>query len=323
MSEWYYEQNGERKGPVTDADLARLISDGIIGRGNYVWTASFGNQWKFAGDVSALFPPPPENPVSLKPIDPPSAGPAGIFEICSRGGKSVRGNFGVMILSLLLFIAINYALGMIWQISAFLSLIPVFVLCGTGLDSIPQSDDPAACMQWLAEHPESIGAVCAALIFIAVTYVASLCAVEIFRYGLSYKMPLDAVRSHHLSVSDAFAGLNRWKIIVKLMLIVWTRVFLWSLLLIIPGIAAALSYSMAMFIIADNENITANEAADLSRKMMSGHRLELLGLLLFLMIGGTVFCLFTFGIGLLWFAPYMNVTLAEFYSNVKSLMKNR
>ncbi|MDB4205260.1 DUF975 family protein [Polaribacter sp.] len=48
--------------------------------------------------------------------------------------------------------------------------------------------------------------------------------------------------------------------------------FLWTLLLIIPGIIAVLSYSMTFYILADNNSIGAMEAIDKSKKMMDGYK---------------------------------------------------
>lgn len=37
MLEWHYEENGERKGPVTDSAIKQLIQDGKLTYGNMVW----------------------------------------------------------------------------------------------------------------------------------------------------------------------------------------------------------------------------------------------------------------------------------------------
>jgi len=49
-------------------------------------------------------------------------------------------------------------------------------------------------------------------------------------------------------------------------------VFLWSLLLWVPGIIKAIAYSMTYYILADCPNVTATNALKLSMKMTSGHK---------------------------------------------------
>ncbi len=93
-------------------------------------------------------------------------------------------------------------------------------------------------------------------------------------------------------------------------------VFLWSLLLIIPGIIATLSYSMTYFIIADNNSITALEAITKSKEMMRGNKWKFfcLGLRF---LGWSLLCVVTLGIGFLWLTPYMSVSSAQFYDDLK------
>ena len=52
-------------------------------------------------------------------------------------------------------------------------------------------------------------------------------------------------------------------------------VFLWSLLLVIPGIIKALSYAMTPYILGDCPNVRAQDALKLSMRMMDGHKGDL------------------------------------------------
>lgn len=94
-------------------------------------------------------------------------------------------------------------------------------------------------------------------------------------------------------------------------------IFLWSLLLVIPGIVKAFSYSMTPFILEENPDLSANDAIDHSRAIMKGHKFDLFWLLLSF-IGWGILCLFTFGIGFLWLMPYMQTSIAAFYEDVKA-----
>ena len=94
-------------------------------------------------------------------------------------------------------------------------------------------------------------------------------------------------------------------------------VFLWALLLYIPGIIKGLAYSMSPFILKDNPELSANQAINLSMKMMKGHKFDLFCLMLSF-IGWGFLAIFTFGIGYLWLAPYMSTTMVAFYEDVKA-----
>jgi uncharacterized membrane protein len=94
----------------------------------------------------------------------------------------------------------------------------------------------------------------------------------------------------------------------------------WTLLFIIPGIIAALSYSMTYYILADDQNIKAVDALNKSKEMMDGYKMKYfrLGLRLF---GLALLCILTLGIGFLWLIPYAHVTNAKFYDDIKDLEK--
>jgi len=90
---------------------------------------------------------------------------------------------------------------------------------------------------------------------------------------------------------------------------------LWSLLFIIPGIVKSLSYAMTPFIMAENPQLSALEAIEVSKQMMDGHKAELFWLNL-TFIGWNILCVFTLGIGYLLLNPYMNTSYAVFYRSI-------
>ena len=81
-------------------------------------------------------------------------------------------------------------------------------------------------------------------------------------------------------------------------------VALWTLLLIVPGIIAALSYSMTYFIIAEDSSISASEAITKSKKMMKGNKWKQ-ACLGFRFTGWFLLAILSFGIGFLWLFPYL------------------
>ena len=93
-------------------------------------------------------------------------------------------------------------------------------------------------------------------------------------------------------------------------------VFLWALLFYIPGIVKGIAYSLSPFILKDNPELSANEAINLSQKMMKGHKFDLFFLMLSF-IGWIILGAFTLGIAYMCLVPYMSATLAAFYQDVK------
>lgn len=92
-------------------------------------------------------------------------------------------------------------------------------------------------------------------------------------------------------------------------------IVLWTFLFIIPGIIKAFSYAMTPFIMADNPNMTANEAITASRELMDGHKWDLFVLDLSF-IGWGLLNILTLGIGSFWLNPYMNAAHAAFYRHL-------
>ncbi len=98
--------------------------------------------------------------------------------------------------------------------------------------------------------------------------------------------------------------------------------FLWTLLFIVPGIIAGLSYSMAPYIMAENPQMSASEAIRLSKQVMNGHKMELFVLGLSF-IGWSLLSALTCGIGFLFLAPYMEATYCAFYLNITGRIDDR
>lgn len=102
-------------------------------------------------------------------------------------------------------------------------------------------------------------------------------------------------------------------ILVEILVFVFT--FLWSLLFIIPGIIKAFSYSMSMYILADNPQMTSLEAINESKRIMHGHKMDLFVLYLSF-IPWYLLVMITFGIAGIYVAPYMYMTITNFYKSI-------
>lgn len=101
-------------------------------------------------------------------------------------------------------------------------------------------------------------------------------------------------------------------------LTIWMSLFiaLWSCLCVIPGIIAALRYSQAFFVLAENPDLSIRDCVNESKMLMSGRLWELFVLQLsFLpwLLLVTVTC----GIATLYVEPYMQITFAGYYLSLK------
>ncbi len=125
-------------------------------------------------------------------------------------------------------------------------------------------------------------------------------------------------RKQPVDVPDLFTGFNNfWNALLAYLLII-VYVILWSLLLIIPGIIAAISYSQTFYIMSANPSIDPNEAINRSKAMMDGYKWKYFDLCISF-LGWALLCILTLGIGFIWLIPWMQVTFAGFHDD---LIKN-
>lgn len=116
-----------------------------------------------------------------------------------------------------------------------------------------------------------------------------------------------------------FAPFKQYARTVGAVLLVFVYTLLWTLLLVIPGIIKAYSYSMTFYILRENPEMTAGDAITASQKMMDGHKMDLF-LLSLSFIGWAILASITFGIGYLWLIPYIYTAYAAFYETLKKEM---
>ncbi|MCY6353714.1 DUF975 family protein [Clostridium sp. ZS2-4] len=131
------------------------------------------------------------------------------------------------------------------------------------------------------------------------------------------KFSINLKRHNSTDIEVIFDGFKNFTTAMVLQILISLFVTLWSILLVVPGIIAALSYSQAFYILNDNPELTAMEAIESSKKMMYGYKWKLFCLYLSF-IGWVILSALTFGIGALWLNPYIGLSLANFYDNVKN-----
>lgn len=151
----------------------------------------------------------------------------------------------------------------------------------------------------------------AALLMSAVFFVLG----SVISLGYS-RFNLDLVdRRKDPDIGTLFGYFLHWKNAAIARLLETVYVFLWSLLLVIPGIVASYSYAMTPYILAEHPEIPAGDALATSKKMMDGNKWRLF-CLHFSFIGWGILSALTMGIGNLWLTPYKQAATAAFYRDV-------
>lgn len=123
-------------------------------------------------------------------------------------------------------------------------------------------------------------------------------------------------RNEPVKLENLFDGFRQFGSSFLLWLLECIFLALWTCLLIVPGIVKSFSYAMAFYILRDNPGIGAAEAITRSRKMMVGYKGKLFKLYLSF-IGWGLLCCLSLGIGFLWLIPYMSLSEANFYEDLK------
>ena len=105
---------------------------------------------------------------------------------------------------------------------------------------------------------------------------------------------------------------GRYMNVVKIMFWRELKIFLWSLLFVIPGIIKSYEYSMVPYILAENPQISSERAFELSKKMTHGEKWKIFVLDLSF-IGWRILGVLCCCVGEIFLQPYVEATYAELY----------
>ncbi|MFC0215629.1 DUF975 family protein [Paenibacillus chartarius] len=158
----------------------------------------------------------------------------------------------------------------------------------------------------------------------AVIFLVVLAFVLAYRIFLGFPIEVSS-RQYYKQASLGDVNLNYlghvfnriayWPII-KAMLLRGVYTFLWTLLLVIPGIVKSYAYSMVPYLLADNPHIGTSRAIELSERMCKGQKWRMFVLDLSF-IGWFLLGLLACGVGVLFVQPYVNQTKAELYLTLR------
>lgn len=131
------------------------------------------------------------------------------------------------------------------------------------------------------------------------------------------KFMLNFINDKEYSLDQLWSYFGDWKNLATVWIHETIMIFLYFLLLIVPGIIKTISYSLVPYILVDDPNMSSGDVLDLSSKMMNGHKMDYFKLELSF-IGWHLLAVLTLGILEIWIAPYQATAMTKFLSEVKS-----
>lgn len=126
---------------------------------------------------------------------------------------------------------------------------------------------------------------------------------------------LRVARSEAVDLNLVFDGFKQFGNALGAYLLMILIVALGFVLLIVPGIMAAMALSQTFNIMRDEPELGAVDALKKSHAMMDGHKMDLF-LFNLSFIGWALLCILTLGLGFLVLAPYISTSNAIFYNYI-------
>lgn len=153
------------------------------------------------------------------------------------------------------------------------------------------------------------------LIFLIIFVIMNISLVNANAMG-TLKCFLELAKGNKLAVKHYSFGFNHMFTAFKVGGAFCLFTFLWSLLLVIPGIIKSISYSMSFLIAIEYPEISGKKALKLSMKLTDGYKWDifLLGLSF---IGWAFLSVLTLGIGFLWLSSYIDTSYCILYLKLK------
>lgn len=121
-------------------------------------------------------------------------------------------------------------------------------------------------------------------------------------------------REHDPEISHIFSrfGGGYYGNVITTMLVKDIKIFLWSLLLVVPGIIKSYEYFFVPYILAENPSIPGKRAFEMSKAMTDGVKLQIF-ILELSFVGWYFLGALALGIGTFFVNPYFEATMAELY----------
>ncbi len=145
--------------------------------------------------------------------------------------------------------------------------------------------------------------------------INSLIQIVLYLFGAGFLIfILNTVKSAGAVYGNLLDGFGLAVKLILLALLEGLFIFLWSLLLVIPGIIAAYRYRMAKFLLLDNPDMGVMDCIRSSKEMMKGHKWECFVLDLSFLGWWLLTAIPYVGYAvMLWTTPYINTTYVLYY----------
>ena len=128
------------------------------------------------------------------------------------------------------------------------------------------------------------------------------------------------IKEEKYKIDDVFSKINELGKIFPVYILQAVFIFLWSLLLIIPGIIKAFAYSMVPLLYLDDPDKEASQILKESEEIMSGHKMDLFMLYLSF-IPYHLLGIITCGLFELYVMPLQTLTATKFLVELKESSK--
>ena len=298
--QWFYIENGQRVGPVEEADFLQLIRSGKLAPADLVWNADMGTEWHPAGSVPGLFDSPAVPVPGGRGGLTPNAGLTGLAR------QSLSGRWGAAVGAALLLGILTNAFGAAsefgspaWKVTtAILSaVVSLFISAPLTLGWF------RFCLRIARREDADLNRLFDGFrLFWKSNGVAWLAGLLVILALLPAVIPFLMLPFLGVSLSTPLAG----------------SVFLLCVTpFLIPATLVALNYTLAFFILSDQPELPVTRVLARSRELMHGFRWKY-ACLTGRFIGWVLLSLFTCFIGMLWVQPYFTVSTAHFYDDVRT-----
>lgn len=172
-------------------------------------------------------------------------------------------------------------------------------------------------MTFMSSSLSSIGIISIAVFMVGIMLVTTLIRILILNPIIIGKNNFFmGIRESERKIGDILFLFDKGKLVKPIitMFFVGLYIFLWTLLLVIPGLIKSYEYLMIEYILSENPNINRKRAFELSKYMMNGQKWNTFVLDLSF-IGWNILSSITFGIlGVFYVNPYIEATYAELYA---------
>lgn len=204
-----------------------------------------------------------------------------VFLIKQRARETLKGNWQTALLVVFLS-GLFVTIADVWQQVSLADVNSVIGSLTSALNALPQSGNWTS--RQTAELTQLYTHLFQALGRVPSTAWIGMIAVNVLSILLTPALSVSANRyficrdqGEELGLKEGLLSrLPIWGRVMRLYILIAVKTLLWSLLFVIPGVIAAIRYSMAPYYLAEHPELTAREALQKSKEAMKGNKTNFL-----------------------------------------------